>query len=421
MVTELYTLWKSIISTLATFTLLIALFFLTFNLILYLVSLILSLKRRVYASPFGIITLKDTISVLIPLYKEKFDAIMNTAVSILQQEYPKRLIEVILITEPNDEMTFKNATKVARWLESNGIKTKVVKTNGSKNKAQALNAALRYVKGRVICVYDADDTFESMQFLKAISLINQGYHAVGTRVYRYRDSILGRFFLAETLVWFESMIPSIYNMIKIAPLSGEGLFIRKDVLWDIGGFPDSLAEDAMLTVILASKNYRIGFIDSHIIEKAPQTWKSWMYQRIRWFKGYLHVFKELVKLDIARKKKIALAYIFIMPMILALLMISLVFLSINSIINTLLGETVISALNGIFIKLFPQIIEFSAIFSYALVLLITFIGASVTTIGRRMREILPYLMAMPIYLLLLSFIALIAIITRSRKWYKTIR
>ncbi len=86
----------------------------------------------------------------------------------------------------------------------------------------------------------------------------------------------------ESMVWYNAVIPFLKSTIKITPLSGEGLFIRKDV---IDSIPLSLAEDALLSLKLSSHGYSVGLLDSYVYELAPVNIISFIRQRIRWNKA----------------------------------------------------------------------------------------------------------------------------------------
>jgi cellulose synthase/poly-beta-1,6-N-acetylglucosamine synthase-like glycosyltransferase len=66
---------------------------------------------------------------------------------------------------------------------------------------------------------------------------------------------------------------------------GEGLFIRKSVLDEVGGSPEVLTEDAYLGLLLTERDKRFGIVDFVVVEKAPRNAKAHFTQRPRWHRA----------------------------------------------------------------------------------------------------------------------------------------
>ncbi len=152
--------------------------------------------------------------------------------------------------------------------------------------------------------------------------MERNYAAVGTRVYRFRSSVLGGLMYLESIVWYNAIIPFLRSTVKITPLSGEGLFIRKDL---VDSIPQSMAEDALLSLKLSSRGYSVGLLDSYVYELAPVNIISFIRQRIRWNKGYAQnfvlIFKQGIQLSYAFRV-LALYVLIALPS--ALLLISII-------------------------------------------------------------------------------------------------
>ena len=264
------------------------------------------------------------VSIVVPVYKERRQSIEKTLDSISSQNYPKNLLEVLIIVDKDDTHTLNEALKAAeKFLSSLNIKMVINENSGRRLKAVAMNTAIKHAGGLIIGFYDADDVFPNDQVLNAVLLmIERNYAAVGTRVYRFRNSVLGGLMYLESMVWYNAVIPFLKSTIKITPLSGEGLFIRKDV---IDSIPLSLAEDALLSLKLSSRGYSVGLLDSYVYELAPVNIISFIRQRIRWNKGYAQnlvlILKQGVQLDYALRV-LALYILIALPS--ALLLISVI-------------------------------------------------------------------------------------------------
>ena len=188
-------------------------------------------------------------------------------------------MEVIFIVEPDDKKTKTGVEEVSALLEKAGVTFRVIETDGkTKLKGHALNCALKVARGEIVCVYDADDKIEKGQLREAVTLmLERRYDALGVRVYRYGRNLIGKLIFLETLIWYHIYIP-LFKKIALPLLSGEGLFIRRDVIEEVGGFPEVLVEDAYISILLVEKGKRVGLLDSVVYELAPKNLKFYILQ-----------------------------------------------------------------------------------------------------------------------------------------------
>ncbi|WP_238375013.1 glycosyltransferase [Vulcanisaeta thermophila] len=258
------------------------------SLLLWLSQYFVSRRVKIYERPAltneGGISL-PRVSIVIPVRKEKASGIEKTLESILLQKYPRNLLDVLIIVDEDDKETLRNAQGViSRFTGLLNIRLVVNHDLRVRLKSSAMNTALRHVTSNIVGFYDADDVFPSDQVLNAVLLMmERGYVAVGTRVYRFRSNVLGRLMYLETMIWYNAVIPFLKVTTGLIPLSGEGLFIRKDV---VGSIPHSMAEDSLLSMKLIRQGFKVGLLDSYVYELAPSGLLSFMKQRIRWNKGY---------------------------------------------------------------------------------------------------------------------------------------
>ena len=89
---------------------------------------------------------------------------------IFQSDYPRRLIEIIVLTEKDDVGTIG----VVRNLTSTyGIRhLHIEEEDLPRGKPRALNFGLKHVTGSVIGVIDAEDIIDRKLFKKVVSLLN---------------------------------------------------------------------------------------------------------------------------------------------------------------------------------------------------------------------------------------------------------
>ncbi len=226
---------------------------------------------------------KYFISALIPAYNEGKN-IVKTVRSLLNQDYPKELMEIIVI---NDGSTDSTRVK-CELMEKKGWIKLINKPNGGK--ATALNAGIRKAKGELIYVLDADSYADRDSFKNLIGYFNDPKVAAVTSNMQVgkSDSSLRK------IQWYEYLfntllrkVMSLFNSLYVTP--GPGSIYRKSVLEKIGGFSsDTLTEDMEIAFNIQSHHYIIrNSLNSRVSTDAPKGLKSLMKQRRRWYAGFL--------------------------------------------------------------------------------------------------------------------------------------
>jgi len=237
------------------------------------------------------------VAVLLPFHREHEISIMRTARSITNQTYPPELITIYLLVENGDMITGSAIPLLLALFRSRGMNIRVIYTESSYiGKPRALNQALPHIKEEVIIIFDADDMVPENYISSAVLEIVNGAAAVTTKVYRVGNRLHSRFLALDTFIWYDIYLPVYMKLVGYAPMSGEGLTVRRDVLEKIGGFPESLTEDAYLTLELAKLGEKMFYLNSvFIIERSPFSFTALLKQRIRWFKGYYECITAIVK------------------------------------------------------------------------------------------------------------------------------
>jgi len=368
------------------------------------------------------------VSIVVPLYLENVESIMRTIRSIARQRYPRDLLDVWLVVEEGDAETVRGAEAALRYLAESGVRAGIhIVRGGRSSKAKALNSVLRSLEGEVVAVYDADDSFGEDQLLEAVRLMaSRGYDAVGVRVYRYRESLLGRLIYIDTVVWYDIILRFLRGSGLHVPLSGEGLYIRRNVLEELGGFPERLAEDAYLSLLLFERGYRVGLLDSYVVEVAPAAISSHIRQRIRWYRGHLECLSRILLQSGGKRLRASISYLSPVAAVISLLMSIATIAATSSYIargegqgDQGLGHGGLSWQDPAPIHSSPTLV---LIFVEGLAPL-AIVAIAVTRHGGpvRPRSLLPYTLLLPLYWLVISVAALPALALRRVEWYRTER
>ncbi|MEM0260271.1 MAG: glycosyltransferase [Sulfolobales archaeon] len=369
-------------------------------------------------------------SIVIALKHEKRESIETTLRSIEKLNYPKDLMEIILVYRRNDLETSRSVREVLSGISRDIRVREFIIEREEGFKASDINQAIREAEGEIIGFYDADDIIEENQINKALKMLEEGFSAVSARVYRYRPTILGRLLFMETVIWYDLWI-NIMSRLRIhTPLSGEGLYIRRDVIERLGGFPEILAEDSGLSILLAIRGLKYGYMNSYVEELAPKNLRSFIGQRLRWYRGHLQALTLLLRSRVRPDvlfKVLASYTMIIIPTVLALLPVAVVGSSISSDLNSS-SLDMLRRTNDI-----PRMLGISSM-NLVILLLILYLGfISVSWIllfknhmkrkgfQESIKIALLSLLLLPLYWLLLSITFVLSIFIPIKKWFKTDR
>ncbi|MBI5475326.1 MAG: glycosyltransferase family 2 protein [Ignavibacteriales bacterium] len=239
------------------------------------------------------------VTILIPAHNEE-KVIAYTVEAMLNLEYPKDKLDVLVINDGSTDATAEIVNKYA----SNDSRLRIYnvpKGEGGKGKSRALNIGLKQTKADFVAVYDADNTPDSsaLKYLMAQLLEDETLGAVlgKFRTINKNRNLLTRFINIETL-GFQSMLQAgRWKMFKIATLPGTNLIIRRSLIDKLNGWDeDAITEDSELSVRIYKEGYKIKFVPYSVtFEQEPESWKVWIKQRTRWVQGNNYVGKKFLK------------------------------------------------------------------------------------------------------------------------------
>ena len=251
--------------------------------------------------------LKDCpqISIIVAAYNEE-ETIERTLKSILDQDYDN-FIDVIVA---NDGSTDNTKGIVLGFISSKSKrKTRIRLLDAPVNvgKANVLNLALKEVRCEYVLTLDADSELHPGA-LKSIvnTMVNKDdtYAAVAGSILckNYNDSFVAKLQDWDYLLGI-SAVKRIQSMYK-GTLVAQGAFsiYRKSVLEEVGGWPDKIGEDIVLSWAMLNAGYYIDHSEEAICwTNVPTTYKIFYRQRKRWSRGLIEAFRRYPNLLFRRE------------------------------------------------------------------------------------------------------------------------
>jgi len=271
-------------------------------LLVELVIILQGLPRGEARRAPGSLPARPFISVIVPTYREG-EGLLRTLRSLLSQDYPKDLYEVIVAGEADDP-TLPDALRALGLRAEdgyearvNGVTVRVSLGQARSGKPTALNRAAGLARGDVIGVLDADGVAPPDMLSRAAAALASGYEAVqlprevevpewarrGVRLAYIRGQA------AEMRFYNRVLAPALMGFTGSAWLTGSGYFIWRWALRELGGWnPYAPTEDLDLSVRLLASGWRVAFVGGRPITEAPLTsLKAMVRQKERWVRGSL--------------------------------------------------------------------------------------------------------------------------------------
>lgn len=247
------------------------------------------------------------VTILIPAHNEE-KVIARTVEAMLNLEYPREKLDILVINDGSKDATGKIVKKYADR-DSRLRLFNVPEGQGGKGKSRALNLGLKETKAEFIAIYDADNTPHpaALKYLMAQLLLDA---TLGAALGKFRTvnksrNLLTRFINIETLS-FQSMLQAgRWKLFKVATLPGTNFVVRRSLLDKLNGWDeDAITEDSELSIRIYMEGFRIKFIPYSVTyEQEPEEWGVWIKQRTRWVRGNNYVGTKFLKEIPAFKNK----------------------------------------------------------------------------------------------------------------------
>lgn len=253
------------------------------------------------------------LSILIAAYDEE-DSIRETLESLTRQRYEGE-VQVIVIDDGSTDRT-ADIVRAARqdlpWPPHFSLELLQMPRNGGK--AKALTAGLDLTRHDLVITLDAD----TMVFRDALTRIvcnqlaspsNTAATAGTVLVRNSRRNLLTR--LQEWDYFLGIAVVKRVQSLLQGTLVAQGAFslFRRDVLRAVGGWPETVGEDIVLTWAILQRGYRVGYAeDAFVFTNVPDSVGSYFRQRKRWSRGLIEAFKRHPGMLVHRRLNLPFVY-----------------------------------------------------------------------------------------------------------------
>ncbi|MCW4029994.1 MAG: glycosyltransferase [Candidatus Bathyarchaeota archaeon] len=248
--------------------------------------IILLLHKPFEKKPNAVSIYRPKISIIIPAHNEEA-VIVKSIKSALDADYPNK--EVIVVDDGSKDRTYQ----LASFFAANGSIKLVHREKSSGSKAMALNYGILFASGDVLVMVDADTLIAHDALNKLVATLDEPDVSAASGNVRILGGDRGKRNLLVRLQEYEYFVAFdlgrrfsslIGTMIIIS--GAFGAFQSKE-LKTLGRYDkDTITEDFDLTIKLRKLHKKLVYVDDAVSYTiAPDSWRAWRTQRIRWTYG----------------------------------------------------------------------------------------------------------------------------------------
>jgi len=230
------------------------------------------------------------LTILVAAYQEE-RTIIHTLASIARERYPGE-IEILVLNDGSSDGTAAAALRAKEKLHFlPNAAVRIINYDLNRGKAAVLNSGLVEAKHDLIVTIDADTRLRADSLTKIVERLlsdppNTKAVAGAILVGNSRQTMMAGL---QEWDYFHGIaavkrMQSMYHGTLVA--QGAFSIYYRDALVEVGGWPECVGEDIVLTWALLRKGYRTGYAeDSVAFTSAPTSYRQFALQRRRWASG----------------------------------------------------------------------------------------------------------------------------------------
>jgi cellulose synthase/poly-beta-1,6-N-acetylglucosamine synthase-like glycosyltransferase len=226
---------------------------------------------------------RPKISVVIPAYNEEKN-IAKCIQSLLDSNYPKNKLEIIVVDDGSKDNTYAIAKKYKKY----GVRVFRKKNEGTA--AITKNYGIKKATGELIATLDADSYILKDTIIKLLPLFDSKKVVAVTPAIKVSEpeNFLENLQKVEyVLTLFSRKLLNFLDAVFVTP--GPFSLFRADLFKKIGYFDEkNILEDQELALRIQKHNLKINSsMEAEVFTNVPENFVSLVKQRIRWHRGGL--------------------------------------------------------------------------------------------------------------------------------------
>ncbi|MFF2450502.1 glycosyltransferase [Neobacillus sp. NPDC058068] len=236
---------------------------------------------------------KEPLSILIACWNEE-KTIAETLQQLAKQDYAGQM-RIYVIDNHSTDLTAEVSQRVGKEL---GLDIHVL-FEETPGKHHALNKALSVVETKYVITLDADTLLHPQAVRRLVSRMESAPKEVcavagAVLVRNSRENWLARLQEWDYFLGIASIkrLQGLYQGTLVA--QGAYSLYLTDVVNEVGGWPDAIGEDIVLTWAFLEKNYKVFFEPTAIaFTDVPTNFRHFARQRSRWARGMIEALKRV--------------------------------------------------------------------------------------------------------------------------------
>ena len=236
-------------------------------------------RKKLFWHPEGF---PEPVSIVMPCYNE-CKAIGPAIDSLLKLNYPKKMIEIIVV---DDKSTDGSPDVVKKYVQKYRNVKLIINERNSGGAAEPTNLGVKAAKFKYIAVADADSTPEKDALRKMIGFLQTDSKIGGVTcavLAKPSKTFMQKLQEIEYVViaWARKLL-DLVDSVYVTP--GPFALYRKKTLIEIGLFDTkNMTQDIEIVWRMLSKGYKARMcLDAKVYSETPRKFKHWWKQRIRW-------------------------------------------------------------------------------------------------------------------------------------------
>ncbi len=224
-----------------------------------------------------------SVSIIVPAFNEE-GRIKRSVESLLNLNYPKELIEIILV----DDGSTDNTLNEMKMFASDNVSV-LHKKNGGKG--SALNLGIANAKGEIIVSLDADSFVDKDALINMIGYFGDERCMAVTpsmKIWKPKTILQKIQFIEYLFGLFLRKMSAFLGCINVTP--GPFSAYRKSFFKKYGGYDENnLTEDIEVALRIQANNFIIeNSHDAYSYTVGPSKFKPLFKQRVRWYLGFIN-------------------------------------------------------------------------------------------------------------------------------------